>query len=324
MCGRFAQYQGMADYLRELNSEQEVIGGYDNLPIERYNVAPQTNVQLLHAEGGGLTIAAVRWGWAPHWAMKGKMPAPINARAETVASGKFFKQIWPYRALVAADGWYEWVKDETDPKHKQPYFIRLRSGEPMFFAAIGQLPHAGSEIREDDGFVIITADAQGGMLDIHDRRPVVLPADLAREWIDPNTTSQRAEQIVQELGLQSEAFEWYQVSKAVGNVKNTGAALIGPTRQALIDRRRDAPVSCDWREAANSCLWRGFSEPRAIQEMANSSSQRWPDIHPRKPSSVKAEHMRMWAFAAPANKGYQVIGFAFSQQDLPSAYRTFT
>jgi len=66
------------------------------------------------------------------------------------------------------------------------------------------------------------------MLDIHDRRPVVLPADLAREWIDPNTTSQRAEQIVQELGLQSEAFEWYQVSKAVGNVKNTGAALIGP------------------------------------------------------------------------------------------------
>ena len=228
MCGRFAQYQGMADYLRELNSEQEVIGGYDNLPIERYNVAPQTNVQLLHAEGGGLTIAAVRWGWAPHWAKKGKMPAPINARVETVASGKFFKQIWPHRALVAADGWYEWVKDESDPKHKQPYFIRLRSGEPMFFAAIGQLPHAGSEVREDDGFVIITADAQGGMLDIHDRRPVVLPADLAREWIDPNTTSQRAEQIVRELGLQSEAFEWYQVSKAVGNVKNTGGALIAP------------------------------------------------------------------------------------------------
>ena len=228
MCGRFAQYQGMADYLRELNSEQEVISGYDNLPIERYNVAPNTTVQLLHAEGGGLTIAAVRWGWAPHWAKKGKMPPPINARVETVASGKFFKQIWPHRALVAADGWYEWVKDESDLKHKQPYFIRLRGGGPMFFAAIGQLPPAGSEVREDDGFVIITADAQGGMLNIHDRRPVVLPADLAREWIDPNTTSQRAEQIVQELGLQSEAFEWYQVSKAVGNVKNTGAALIAP------------------------------------------------------------------------------------------------
>ncbi|SDI25569.1 SOS response associated peptidase (SRAP) [Pseudomonas benzenivorans] len=120
------------------------------------------------------------------------------------------------------------MKDETDPKHKQPYFIRLRGGEPMFFAAFGQLPHAGSEVREDDGFVIITADALGGMLDIHDRRPVVLPADLARDWIDPNTASQRAEQIVRELCLPSEEFEWYPVNKAVGNVKNTGAALIAP------------------------------------------------------------------------------------------------
>lgn len=50
MCGRFAQYQGMVDYLRELNSKQEVISSYDNLPIERYNVAPHTTVQLLHAE----------------------------------------------------------------------------------------------------------------------------------------------------------------------------------------------------------------------------------------------------------------------------------
>ena len=33
---------------------------------------------------------------------------------------------------------------------------------------------------------------------------------------------------MRELGLQSEAFEWYQVGKAVGNVKNTGAVLIAP------------------------------------------------------------------------------------------------
>ncbi len=74
-----------------------------------------------------------------------------HARAETVASGKFFRQIWPYRALVAADGWYEWVKDETDPKHKQPYFIRLRSGEPMFFAAIGQLPTPAARFAKTMG-----------------------------------------------------------------------------------------------------------------------------------------------------------------------------
>ncbi len=89
MCGRFAQHQGMADYLRELNSKQEVISSYDNLPIERYNVAPHSTVQLLHAAGGGLTIAVVRWGGPRTTRRRGKcrrlaMPAPKQWRAEVL------------------------------------------------------------------------------------------------------------------------------------------------------------------------------------------------------------------------------------------------
>lgn len=49
---------------------------------------------------------------------------------------------------------------------------------------------------EHDGFVIITADSAGGMLDIHDRRPMVLAPDLAREWLDLATPKERAEQMV--------------------------------------------------------------------------------------------------------------------------------
>ena len=227
MCGRFAQYQGMADYLRELDSEQDVISGYDHVPIERYNVAPSTRVQLLHGAAGGIVIAAVRWGWAPHWAT-GKMPPPINARVEKVASGKFFQQIWPHRALVAADGWYEWVKDEADPKHKQPYFIRLRDGLPMFFAAIGQHPPENGEPGAGDGFVIITADAEGGMVDIHTRRPIVLAPDMAREWIDLDTTKRRAEEILVQHCRPEDEFEWYPVDKAVGSVRNDSPELIQP------------------------------------------------------------------------------------------------
>src|SRR5690606_6293667 len=158
--------------LRELDSEQEVIGGSGDEPIERYNVAPSTRVQLLHSTGDHVVVAEVRWGWAPHWA-RGKVPTPINARLERAATGKFFKLIWPHRALVAADGWYEGVKDEANPKIKQPYFIRLRSGDPLFFAAIGKYPPTDGEPEDTDGFVIITADAEGGMVDVHDRRPVV-------------------------------------------------------------------------------------------------------------------------------------------------------
>lgn len=227
MCGRFAQYRGMQDYLRELDSEQEVIGLVGDAPIERYNIAPSTQVQLLHSKAGGLVAAAVRWGWMPHWA-KGKMPPPINARVEKVATGAYFRQIWPHRALVAADGWYEWGKGEAAPKHKQPYFIRLRDGSPCFFAAIGQYPDEG-EPRESDGFVIITADADGGMVDVHDLRPVVLTPDLAREWIDSATTTQRAEQMLLHQGRPPEDFAWHPVDRAVGNVRNQGAELIQPT-----------------------------------------------------------------------------------------------
>jgi putative SOS response-associated peptidase YedK len=43
--------------------------------------------------------------------------------------------------------------------------------------------------------VIITADSAGGMVDIHDRRPVTLSPELAREWLDPATPKERSEQM---------------------------------------------------------------------------------------------------------------------------------
>ena len=167
----------------------------------------------------------MRWGWAPFWA-KGKRPAPINARVETVTTGKFFKQLWPNgRALVMADGWYEWVKNPDDPKSKQPYFIRLQSPKPMFFAALAEV-HPGIEPHDRGGFVIITAASDQGMVDIHDRRPVVLAPEHAREWMENDLDPRRAEELALDCCQATEDFEWFSVGKAVGNVRNQGPALI--------------------------------------------------------------------------------------------------
>lgn len=180
MCGRFVQYQSIADYLEVLAPDRAIVSGYDNLPIGRYNIAPSSRVSILHGAQDGLRVDSVRWGWAPFWA-KGKRPDPINARVETVTTGKFFKQLLPKgRALVMADGWYEWAKDPNDPKKKQPYFIRLKSQAPMFFAALAEV-HPGLEPHEGDGFVIITAANDQWMVNIHDRRPVVLAPEHARK-----------------------------------------------------------------------------------------------------------------------------------------------
>jgi putative SOS response-associated peptidase YedK len=125
---------------------------------------------------------------------------------------------------VPIDNWFEWV--DAGDSTRQPWLIRRRDRAPIFCAAIGRFPTANEEPRDDDGFVIITADSAGGMLDIHDRRPVVLSPGLAREWLDPGTPRERAEQMALLQAEGSDVFEWYKVGKAVGNVKNQSAALI--------------------------------------------------------------------------------------------------
>ncbi|WDG82427.1 SOS response-associated peptidase family protein [Pseudomonas chlororaphis] len=222
MCGRIAQYRGIHDFVAVLSMPNALVNSASDQPLERYNVAPTTRVALLHLQGDLLHADLVHWGWRPHWAKD--RAAPVNARVEKVAHGPFFRQIWPHRAITPIDGWFEWV-DEGGPK-KQPYFIRRKDGAPCLCASIGQLPDADEGHGEHDGFVIITADAQGGMVDIHDRRPVVLSPELAREWLDPATPKERAEQMALNQGEPDEAFEWYRVNKDVGNSKNQGNRLI--------------------------------------------------------------------------------------------------
>src|SRR5690554_1287945 len=229
MCGRFVQHRIPWEYLERIGIVAPVVGGVDPEPVNRYNVAPRSKVRILHQAPDGLRWDLVPWGWAPFWA-KGKRPPAINARGETAATGKFFKQIWADgRCVVPADGWYEWVQlDPSDKKSKQPYYIHRRDGAPMYFAGIGQFRRDGGEPREGDGFVIITADSDQGMVDIHDRRPVVLSPETAANWLDQELATDEAEEIIAHHGEPVEAFEWYPVGKAVGNVRNEVAELLSP------------------------------------------------------------------------------------------------
>lgn len=219
MCGRFAQYQGALDYVEALSIQLPLSGGVDNIPIARYNVAPQTKVRIIRVQDNQLLLDSVKWGWKPSWA--NDMQPPINARAETVAASKFYRQIWHHRCLIPADGWFEWMKEG---KAKQPYYIHAKNQQPLFFAGIGEF--SGND--EHNGFVIITADSKGGMVDIHDRRPIVLTPDMARRWIDPDTSPETAEQILLESDSHANEFDWFAVDPAVGNVRHQGAGLIEP------------------------------------------------------------------------------------------------
>ncbi|MFK9083557.1 SOS response-associated peptidase [Pseudomonas neuropathica] len=227
MCGRLSQYRGIHDFVAVLSIPDALLNQVGDQPLGRYNAAPTTQLALLHLENDGLHADSQRWGWRPHWAKD--RAAPINARVEKIAHGPFFRAIWPHRAICPVDNWFEWV--DAGDGTRQPWLIRRRDQGPVFCAAIGQFPMGGAAPRDDDGFVIITADSAGGMLDVHDRRPVVFNAELAREWLDPATPRERAEQMALLQGEDSGAFEWYRVDKAVGNVRNQGPGLIDALKE---------------------------------------------------------------------------------------------
>jgi putative SOS response-associated peptidase YedK len=66
------------------------------------------------------------------------------------------------------------------------------------------------------------------MLDIHDRRPVVLQAEDAALWMDPALTPQQAIELARHAAVPSDAFEWHKVSKAVNRAGVDGPDITQP------------------------------------------------------------------------------------------------
>ncbi len=235
MCGRFAQYDPREDYLDFLKPEVEYNGALDLEPIGRFNVAPGTRVLLLNQRGANLQLDPVMWGYQPAWAKEAHRPPVINARVETAATSRMFKPLWNSgRALVMANGWYEWRKHPDDAKIKQPYFIYHENKKPIFFAAISRFHPDALDPPEDDGFVIVTAASDKGLLDIHDRRPLVMTREASLEWMSPDTLPERAVELAHDAAIPADEFEWHPVSKAVGSVRNNDKSLIQEIENPVI------------------------------------------------------------------------------------------
>lgn len=212
MCGRIVQKSGPLDYVERIFTNQGKIFADPAGP--RFNIPPGTRPLTLHRLAGADELERQFWTYRPQGS-KYKMNC---ARLDKVLAGG-----WPWkmlvghgRILVPADGWYEWKALEAGPKPpNQPYYIHGDS--PLFFAALfGWRP--GDEKDETHGFAIVTNDALGGMIDVHDRRPVALPPELAIHWIDPEFPTAHALELLNS-GLPETALTWHPVRKEVGNSK---------------------------------------------------------------------------------------------------------
>jgi putative SOS response-associated peptidase YedK len=226
MCGRFEQSESRRHYARALGVEArgpEWVGG-DTIP--QYNESPGQTALMLHTLAGKLQTDHITWGYrTPEEAAEKKKPW-ICARVEKAQTGRYFRHMFRAgRVIIPCGGWYEWTVEDGK---KQPWYISRRTGEPIFMAGITNWrPYAHQSV--ETGFVIVTEDSDGGMVDIHFRRPVVLaPAD-AWPWMDPKTPIEDAAHIARSRSIPSAEFIWWKVSRAVNTPdpnKNTRELLV--------------------------------------------------------------------------------------------------
>lgn len=223
MCGRIAQYSSRARYASALGADAAPFRRAHDTP--HWNVAPGTAPLLMHRFEDDLRIEPVHWGYRPSWAADKGIRLAINARIEKAASGAYFRAAWKSgRVIVPADGWYEWSGEKG---RKQPWYIHRADGEPLFLAAITN-HRPGKEEHEGTGFVIVTAAADAGLIDLHDRRPVVFGAEDAELWMDNSLPAEQAERLARAMSLAPEAFAWHAVGKEVNKVGRNDPRLVLP------------------------------------------------------------------------------------------------
>jgi putative SOS response-associated peptidase YedK len=232
MCGRISQYRLPMHYAQRLHLKNPfvLVDEADRRP--GYNLSPGTHPLAVFADE---TIRAVHWGYCPPWAMQKKLPQTINARVETASTSAYFRHLWKKaRILIPADGWFEWrveprAQASAAKPFKQPYYIQRADGEPMFLAALSSI------MREDDaatpgaGFVIVTSAADEGLVDVHDRRPLVFSPATARRWLDPEASTGDLDQLVKADGVPAAQFRWHRVSTDVNRATQDEARLIEPS-----------------------------------------------------------------------------------------------
>lgn len=183
MCGRYF-----------LTAPGEVLADLFELPPEavadcrqlapRYNIAPTQQVPIVRQTADGpRELAMVRWGLIPHWAKEKAIGNKlINARGETLAEKPTFRDAFKRRrCLIPASGFYEWKKQGAT---KQPYVLRLRSGEPFALAGLWSSwsdPEIGLPLET---CTIITTTPNEVASIVHDRMPVILDRTKYALWLD--------------------------------------------------------------------------------------------------------------------------------------------
>lgn len=240
MCGRYATSRTPSDLARDF--EARLSDAAASLEAD-YNVAPTATAPLVIGRTGetapagappGRELVAATWGLVPSWAKDRSIGnRMINARSETVAGKPAFRAAFATRrAVVPADGYYEWYAgredDSTSAKRpKQPFFITDPDRSGLALAGLYEFWRAAPDAEWLLTFTVLTTSAEDAEGRLHDRAPLLVPAAAVDEWLAPRPLDGAHWRDLLVPATPGRLVA-YPVDRAVGNVRNNGPHLVEP------------------------------------------------------------------------------------------------
>lgn len=178
-------------------------------------------------------IQPLRWGLIPFWVKDSAGAKTIenntpNAMGETIFSKPAFRQAAKTnRCLIVVDGFYEY--HHVSKTQKVPYYI-TSPDEFLIFAGLYQVWQNHESGETLNTCSIVTTQANSIMTKIHNnpdvikrtgsgRMPVILPNEIANQWIEHDEFENIEKQRVQDLikPYPSDQLIYHTVSQLQGN-----------------------------------------------------------------------------------------------------------
>ena len=207
MCRSFALFSNLIALMEYVQLSDELD---DYTPS--YNITPGQSTPVVTLEGGEPHLRSMRWGMVPAWAAHTDIGDKLyNARSETAPDKPAFRLAWSHRrCLVPANGFYEFQRG------RRPWHIRLADRELFCFAGLWECWDKGDEPLYS--FSILTCNPNDTVARVHNRMPVVLPAQAESEWLYSGSQS-----LMRPYGGPMESW---RVPRLVNDAENDGPELL--------------------------------------------------------------------------------------------------
>ncbi len=188
MCTRYAlekdlpELKTLADAVMLTALASRFLATHGRAIITDGEVRPTDIVPVIAPDAkGARSVFPMQWGFLA----KDNKRSLFNARVETAAIKPTFKDAWrSQRCIVPASYYYEW-------QHFKSADGREKTGDRFAIQPAGDtVTWLCGLYRVENGypvFVILTREPSTQISRIHDRMPLILPADKIDEWITPSS-----------------------------------------------------------------------------------------------------------------------------------------